>query len=370
MHQITERKDIRLSRFTESEKSWIRVGFPMTSPFKTIVKQLSDRRWHKGLRCLYIPDTRRHLEEVFCRFKGVCWVDVSELKKKRQIETINVKKQCPVEFTDYLKRINYSYNTQKSYQSCLKEFINFHKDKDIKALNNTDIISFMDFIVQKKKVSSSYQNQFINAIKLFFEKILKKEAEYYQIERPRKEKKLPIVLSQEEVVSFFKYFRNRKHLLIFKIIYSAGLRRSELINLKIKDLNFDRKTLNIRAAKGARDRISLLPESITEEIKDYIREYKPTVFLFESTRPGIPYSASSICKLMKRSVKATNINPDATPHSLRHSFATHLLENGTDLRYIQQLLGHSSSKTTEIYTHVTKKGFEKIVSPIDFIDIR
>ena len=228
----------------------------------------------------------------------------------------------------------------------------------------------MDHLIQNKKASTSSQDQHINAIKLFFGKILKKEIAFYQIERPRKEKKLPLVLSLEEVGRLFKYFKNPKHRLIFKVIYSAGLRRSELLNLKIKDLNFDRKILTIRAGKGAKDRISLLPESMIEEIQQYLSVYKPRLYLFESTIPPTPYSASSIGKLMKKAVVATGIHPDATPHSLRHSFATHLLEHGTDLRYIQKLLGHSSSKTTEIYTHITQKSIEKITSPIDFLDLQ
>lgn len=341
----------------------------MTHPIKNIVKELSDRKWHNRLQCLCIPDTKKHIQEVFRRFKGICWVDISALKKDPQPTTIKIDESSILDFEKYLNRINYSYNTQKSYLSCIKKFLMHYHDKKLEELGNKEITDFMDHLIQKKKASTSSQNQHINAIKLFFGKILKKEIGFYQIERPRKEKKLPIVLSLEEISRLLKYFKNPKHQLIFKIIYSAGLRRSELINLKIKDLNFDRKMLTIRAAKGAKDRISLLPESIIKEIQEYLSAYKPSLYLFESTIPSTPYSASSIAKLMKRAVAATGIHPDATPHSLRHSFATHLLEHGTDLRYIQKLLGHSSSKTTEIYTHVTKKSIEKIASPIDFLDL-
>ena len=368
MSEAVESPLIKLSRFEEMEISWIRIDFPKNKVIIDLVKGLSGRKWHIAAACLLIPNTKKHVNEVFERFKGVCWVDVKGLKSQKKIKLVAPRRSCPIPYKNYMVRMNYSYNTCKSYISCLEEFINYNYKAD-EMYETEDFNVFMNYMIQSKKISRSYQNQFINAIKLYYEKILHKDAAVFQLERPRKEKKLPIVLSIEEVRTLIGFFKNQKHQLIFKLIYAAGLRRSELINLKIKDLNLERNTLVIRSGKGFKDRISLLPQTLHQEIKAYMQQYQPKVFLFESTRPGIPYSASSIAKLMKRAVQKTGVNPDATPHSLRHSFATHLLENGTDLRYIQKLLGHSSSKTTEIYTHVTKRVLDKIVSPIDLLNL-
>ena len=368
MSEAVESPLIKLSRFEDMEISWIRIDFPKNNVVIDIIKRLNGRKWHKEAACLLIPNTKRHVNEVFERFRGICWIDVKGLKHSKPSYKKIKRKPCPTAYKTYMVRMNYSYNTCKSYISCMEEFINYNYKAD-ERYETEDFIVFINHLIQSKKISRSYQNQYINAIKLYYEKILHKDAAVFQLERPRKEKKLPVVLSLQEVRALIGFFNNQKHQLIFKLIYAAGLRRSELINLKIKDLNLERNTLVIRSGKGFKDRISLFPQTLHQEIKAYMQQYQPKVFLFESTRPGIRYSASSVAKLMKRAVQKTGVNPDATPHSLRHSFATHLLENGTDLRYIQKLLGHSSSKTTEIYTHVTKRGLDKIVSPIDLLNL-
>jgi site-specific recombinase XerD len=188
------------------------------------------------------------------------------------------------------------------------------------------------------------------------------------IERPRHEKKLPTVLSVEEVSRAIQSVKNIKHKAIIMVIYSGGLRISEVINLKIKDIDTKRMQIFVRNAKGKKDRYTLLSKKVIPVLRDYYKEYKPKDWLFEGPA-GQQYSESSIGIIVKKAFRDAGIRKQASTHTLRHCFATHLLENGTDIRYIQTLLGHESSKTTEVYTHVTTTGFEQIVNPLDKLDV-
>ena len=219
-------------------------------------------------------------------------------------------------------------------------------------------------LIQAKNISTSQQNQRINAIKFYYEKILGREKQFYSLHRPRKETILPKVLSKSEIEKIFLATENIKHKAILMLIYSAGLRRSELLNLEIKDIDSWRMAITIRDAKGNKDRISLLSNHLLILLRQYYREYKPHRYLFEGAN-GSQYSPTSIAKILKNAAHKAGIKKNVTPHMLRHSFATHLLEQGTDLRYIQELLGHSSSKTSEIYTHVSKQALDNIRNPLD-----
>jgi len=219
-------------------------------------------------------------------------------------------------------------------------------------------------LIQLKNISISQQNQRINAIKFYYEKVLGRNKQYYELHRPHKEHKLPKVLSKNEIKRILNSCNNIKHHCILILIYSAGLRRSELIDLEISNIDSERMVININGAKGKKDRISLLSINTLNLLRKYYKEYKPKKYLFEGSKGG-KYSSTSIAKLLKNAANKAGIQKNVTPHMLRHSFATHLLEQGTDLRFIQELLGHSSSKTTEIYTHVSKKAIDKIKNPVD-----
>jgi len=188
-----------------------------------------------------------------------------------------------------------------------------------------------------------------------------------KIVRPPKDKKLPDVLSKNEVIKILNSLKNKKHRALLFLTYSAGLRVSEVVNLKLKDIDSERMLVHIRKAKGSKDRYSLLSKLALKELRNYAKDQKLKDWLFPGRKEGKHLSTRSAQKIFKRACKMANIKKEVSIHSLRHSFATHLLENGTDLRYIQELLGHSSSKTTEIYTHVTKKDFLNITSPLDVL---
>jgi integrase/recombinase XerD len=272
------------------------------------------------------------------------------------------------EYIEQLDRMRYSGNTNRIYIHFFKSLLDYFPDTPPEEISDDQINLYMSHLLMTKKVSASTQNQAINAIKFYYEKVKKGSRKVYALERPLKETKLPMVLSEEDVIAILRAVDNIKHKTMLWLIYAAGLRRSELINLRINDVDSKRMVVNIRGSKGKKDRITLLSEKVLVLLRAYFREYRPKVWLFEGSQ-GNPYSATSLQKVFALALKRSGVQKDATLHTLRHSFATHLLERGTDLRYIQSLLGHSSSKTTEIYTHITTKGFEKIRSPLDDLDL-
>lgn len=277
-------------------------------------------------------------------------------------------RQCPEEYIMKLKELRYSDNTIKTYCNAFEEFVNFYYSFDIRNIDETQIIAFLRFLVTERKVSSSYQNQAINAIKFYYERVLGGQRKFYFIERPLKEKTLPTVLSMDEVSAVLKHTSNLKHRAMLMIAYSAGLRVSEIVNLKIKDIDSDRNQIRIVQGKGKKDRYTLLSQKALVILRQYFKVYQPKDWLFEGYDHA-QYTVRSIQQVLKGSVAKAGITKKVSMHTLRHSFATHLLESGTDLRYIQNLLGHASSKTTEIYTHITTKGFDQIKSPLDGLDI-
>lgn len=267
-----------------------------------------------------------------------------------------------------LKELRYSENTIKHYKSNFEEFINYYPTHEIDKIDEPMIIAFIRYLVIERKVSNSTQNQAINSIKFYYEKVLGGQRKFYFIERPIREKTLPTVLSEEEVKKIIEAIINLKHKAIIQTIYSAGLRISEAINLKIKDIDSNRMQIRVEQSKGKKDRYTLLAKRTLQTLRQYVAEYKPKEYLFEG-QDGGKYSEKSIQNVFKTAIQIAGIQKKATVHTLRHSFATHLLEAGTDLRYIQSLLGHENSKTTEIYTHITTKGFDQIISPLDKLDL-
>ena len=222
-------------------------------------------------------------------------------------------------------------------------------------------------LLEVKKLSRSSQNQAINAIKFYYEHVLNQAPKVYHLERPFKERTLPVVLNEHEVKALFNAIGNLKHKVMMMTLYAAGLRRSELLNLKEGDLDFGRGIIFIRGGKGRKDRQTILSKNLQILLKAYLAKVIPTKWLFEGPDHQ-PYSATSLQAILKRAVARAGIKKPVKLHSLRHTFATHLLESGTSTRYIQVLLGHESSRTTEIYTHVANFGVDKIVSPLDQID--
>lgn len=270
-----------------------------------------------------------------------------------------------IAFKNYMNYRRYSENTIKTYSDALEVFFRFFQNKKLESLTIEDIIQFNNDYILRKNLSSSYQNQVINAVKLFYRNRFNKTMEVEFIQRPRREKRLPNVLSKEDVKSILEAPTNLKHRAMLSLIYACGLRRSELLNLTLTDILSKRNLLFIRQSKGKKDRVVPIGNKLIEMLRDYYKAYKPKTWLFEGQFPNTKYSEKSLENVLKQSLTKTKISKKVSLHWLRHSYATHLLENGTDLRYIQELLGHSSSRTTEIYTHVSTLNLQQIRSPFD-----
>lgn len=258
-------------------------------------------------------------------------------------------------YSDELKLRNYSRETIKSYTNILKEFLEFAQD-----VSNEEVKRYLLKTINEGKSTSLIKQQ-TSALKILFE-ILGKSHEF-DLPFYRKESKLPEVLNKGEVKRMVEGISNPIHRLIVQLIYSGGLRVSELINLQPKDLDVERKVIIVRQGKGAKDRITLLPESLKEDLLKHLLKNSPKKYFFESNR-GKKYSKRTIEEIVSQNSRKL-IGKKITPHTLRHSFATHLLESGTDIRYIQKLLGHKNLRTTQIYTHIANSDIAKIKSPLD-----
>jgi site-specific recombinase XerD len=347
--------------------------FEIDIEIKELVKSLG-AKWSSTQKCWWILNNPKNLNALVLNAKGKAWIDYTALKNENKKPPARNTKQekavlkwlLPESYTSSLVRMRYSENTINSYSFHFNEFLNHIAPATINNFTDQDIRKYQDWLVTVKKVSQSTQNIAINAIKFYLEKVTDGQRKVYYIERPRKEKRLPVVLSEEEVLQILRATSNSKHRLIFAMLYSTGMRIGEIINLRKQDIDLERKLVHIKGAKGKKDRITILSENLTPVLKTYYQEYKPNYWFLEGPNRS-QYSASSIRKSLERSVKASNILKHITPHSFRHSFATHLLERGTDTRYIQELLGHSSPETTAIYAQVSNKSLQKVRNPLDAI---
>lgn len=264
-----------------------------------------------------------------------------------------------------LRLRNYSPKTIKSYISCLRSFVRYFRPRHPRDLTGEDIRQYLLHLIEKKGFAASTVNQVFNALRFLYVELYSMPFRISEIPRPKSAKKLPIVLSQEEVLRILNAVENLKHKTLLMLIYSAGLRVGESVRLRIEDIDSGRKLIYLRSAKGRKDRYTLLSDAVLGKLREYYKAYHPREYLFEGAEGRKHLSERSVQHVFERAVRDCGINKSVSVHSLRHSFATHLLESGTDLRYIQEVLGHSSSKTTEVYTHVSQKTLGKISNPLD-----
>lgn len=259
-----------------------------------------------------------------------------------------------------LKLRNYSFKTIKTYLSCLREYFDFKKFN----LEKVDEEKIKQFLLNKqnKNYSSQTINLYLSAMKFFYREVLK-IPQKINLKFAKRNKKLPIVLSKEEIKNIIDTIRNPKHKLIISLAYGAGLRISEVVSLKIKDVDLEELTIHLKNAKGKKDRITIFSEKIKNNLQNLIASKNLNDYLFESERGG-KLTERTAQKVFKNALRGASIKKDATFHSLRHSFATHLLENGIDIRYVQELLGHQNIRTTQVYTQVTNPKLKNIKSPL------
>ncbi|MEA2054966.1 MAG: site-specific tyrosine recombinase/integron integrase [Candidatus Thermoplasmatota archaeon] len=328
------------------------VKFSYNPDYIAKIKTLEGYKWHPKEKYWGIPYSE--LENLLSVFDG---------------EKLDVD---PSVWFDKLERElmarKYSKSTAKLYIHYNEELLKFFK-KSPYHISNDDVKNYLYHLAEKKNASASTLNIAINALKFYYGGILKRKF-VYEVKRPKRDKKLPIVLSREDISKILSPVSNIKHKAILMLIYSAGLRVSEVVKLKPGDIDVERKLIRIKEAKGRKDRYTILSDVAMETLKEYQEKYKPQKWLFVGAYPGKYIHTRTVEKIFTAACERAKIRKNVSVHSLRHSFATHLLESGIDLRYIQELLGHKSGKTTEIYTHVSNKNLREIKSPLDSLKIK
>ncbi|MCB9343434.1 MAG: tyrosine-type recombinase/integrase [Saprospiraceae bacterium] len=346
------------------------------------VKNIHGRRWNAETKTWEIPYTMltyRFLEKFFPG--ELVWTFEFDKNRPERLPEVPRRpykpaKEVPaakyeaavtaLEQCILLKR--YSWRTLKAYKNCFRAFIRHYDDIKPSKLTRRHIDDYVANLIRERNISESHQNQILSAIKMFYAEVVGQEEKVRYLIRPKRPGKLPHVLSEQEVVRLFSAVDNLKHRCILMLIYSAGLRLGEVLNLRIPDIQAEQHRVFIHGGKSKKDRWTLLSDKALNVLDGYMELHQPIEWVFEGQNGG-KYSERSVQNVFTRAKVKSKINPYATVHTLRHSFATHLLEKGVDLRYIQALLGHESSKTTEIYTHITHKGMGKIKSPLDDLEL-
>ncbi|MEM6319148.1 MAG: site-specific integrase [Bacteroidota bacterium] len=376
-------------RLEKVNAEWIKAFVPYDKKgWIEVIRNVIGRKWDANGKFWLLPNVKNTfrflkkeigLKYVDIRFKVE--VDIPEhfelpieQKKRNQkrlsfFEKLNDNQQTAIKQLEQaliLKRL--SYSTQKTYKHHLAGLFYFHKKVTPEAITTKQVQQYLLHQIKFKKIAESTQNQIINAIKAYWEKVLKRDKSTIEIPRPKKPKKLPNVLSTDEVFQLLSALENIKHKLLLLLIYSAGLRRSEVLNLLKRDINVKRRAIHIKGAKGKKDRYVVLAEVVIPHLDNYLKQYRPTNWLFEGQNGG-KYSATSLQKVFHKAVKISKVNPYITLHTLRHSYATHCIEQGHNVKYVQEALGHSSIKTTEIYIHLSSDALRKLKSPIDNMDL-
>lgn len=267
-------------------------------------------------------------------------------------------------YSEYLHGLRLSRSTITTYRNFIVFLLLFWKERPLNELNTTQIQRFIEVVVKRRNYGISSHRQLVSALKHFGDRFTESPLEPVHLKRPRKSRNLPVVLSKEEVIELLRATYNLKHRTMLALLYSCGLRVSEVLHLKLEDIDLDRRQMRIHQSKGRKDRYIPLAESTLPLLTNYVISHKPKYYLFEGQKSMI-YSASSVRAFLERSRKRARIHKRITPHTLRHSYATHLIENGVNLRLVQELLGHSKPETTMIYTHVAKKDLLSVQSPLD-----
>ena len=384
-------KNVIAEKVVHDGENRVALRFPYDAELIKIVRELPDARWSKRMKSWHISDDPNIIRLLLQSFMGKAYVDYSSMNlrladrirlKREKEERCKVKKsevnkggelgslsergrEDIEKYRRWMEANRYPEATVLNYTSMMVRFLRFLSPKEAADCTAEDLIRVVNDYILPQRLSYSFQNQMISSVKKFYSCIYKSVIDPGKITRPRSRHKLPEVLSKEEVRQILGSPTNEKHRVMLSLLYACGLRRSELLGLRLEDIERDRKLLRVRQSKGFKDRIIFVSDKTIDMVDTYLKHFKPKRYLFEGQKIGEMYSASSLEKVLKIACEKSGLRKEISLHWLRHSYATHLLESGTDLRYIQELLGHKSSRTTEIYLHVTEKSIEKIRSPFD-----
>lgn len=334
---------------------WIRFHF--NEELKQDLKaRFPSAKWSKTERCWYLPD--------LCSIRTILDIPVKDRLQKLLNTLKKANQNALIQYHHQLLLKSYSPNTIKMYLSEFHHLLKILGNYDVNNLTSSRLKDYFLYCVKKLKMKERKMNGKINAVKFYFEQVLHRPKMFYDIPRPKKPQTLPKMLGKTQIKKLFSVVENPKHLLILKLCYGMGLRVSEVVNLKIHDIDSTTMQVSIVGAKGKKSRMVALPESVLVALRAYYTTYKPKEWLFEGAY-GVSYSKSSVQHIFRKAMQKANINKKVGVHGLRHSYATHLLESGADIRFIQELLGHHSIKTTQVYTHVADSAKHKIKSPLD-----
>ena len=357
--------------------------FPNNHKINEAVRQVQDVKWSRSKRQWHLPVAKESIVILQQKVYSLARIDISRLKKqlderkknalvmlapttrKVMLHELCASNQTALDiFIKTLQLKTYSKNTIKTYRIEFSVLLRLLGNRSIDDLHEEHIKSYILYLLQKKKYSETQAHSAINAIKFYFEKVLNRPQIVVQIPRPKKPWQLPKVHATEQVSRIIKATNNEKHKTMLMLAYGSGLRLQEIINLKIADINSARMVIEVRRGKGKKDRQVVLSEKLLEQLRKYFIAYRPKTWLFEG-QDGAQYGYRSLQMVFSRAKSKAGVTVPGGIHTMRHSFATHLLEEGTDLRVIQELLGHNSIKTTVRYTHVSQAQIGKVISPLD-----
>ena len=350
-------------------------GFPNIKELNAVIKEIPGARWSQSKKQWHFNKNKEVVELLKKKVFSLAIVDTSLFRKHIIAqEQKAIEKKLPNAdkgiftaldyFKEWMEQKRYSPQTVKNYLQAITSFFSYFPEKQTEEITNADVIHYNHEVIIKNGISASYQRILIGALKLFYQTQQKKKIIVEELQRPFKERRLPEVLSKEDVKKILDAAENLKHKTMLSLIYSGGLRIGEAINMKLTDIDSKRMMMRVVRGKGNKDRQVGLSPKILALLREYFKAYKPKEYLFEGQYEG-RYSSRSMERVLQNAVSKAGIKKKVVMHTLRHSYATHLLEAGTDIRYIQELLGHRSPNTTMIYTHVSSKKLSEIKSPFD-----
>ncbi|HEY9186248.1 MAG TPA: site-specific tyrosine recombinase/integron integrase [Salegentibacter sp.] len=349
----------------------IAVSFPFDMDLNQEIGKVPGIRWSRTNRCYYVPFSQENKNKLFellkCKGRYINYSALAGVKAETPTKAIKLLSKHKQEllniYLSYLNGKRYSRSTMRTYKSFIEKFL-LSLEKSVDELTNRDLELYFEREIADKSYAISTHRQCVSALKHFASLQQLPDLEAEMISAPKKDRNLPTVLSKEEVIDLLRATRNLKHRALFALLYASGLRVGEALNLKLNNIDIDRRQIIVKKAKGRKDRYVTMAESFVPLLMNYLNTYRPSVYFVEGAQGG-QYSGSSVRVALKQACRRAGLKKRVTPHSLRHSFATHMLENGIDIRYIQSLLGHSRPETTMIYTHVTQKDLMQIRSPLD-----
>lgn len=367
--EFQSKSDIIIEKDNRQGRLFIK--FPFDLAIKESIKKLDGSWWHQEKKIWSVLLNSENMIAIESIFKGrnMLWVETENPSAKKHRSPL---KEGEVElhpnFEKQLKIENKSKNTISNYISQVSHFLYYFRNEDMAYLSETKMRDYINYLREDLNYSTSFQRILISSINNYYRIVYNRDIDRTELPYPISEKRLPKVISKEDVQKMINITTNYKHKMVIIMLYSLGLRNNELSVLKLKDIDFDREIITIYNAKGRKDRQLPLPTSLIKPMKTYILDFAIRDYFLEGQGKK-PYSGSSIGKIVKNAAEQVNVKLPVTPHVLRHCFATHSLEKGVDLRYIQAMLGHKSSKTTEIYTHVSTKKLKSLSNPFDDIKI-